>query len=91
MFFGLRHASVCGTDDQDAAVHLRGARDHVFDEIGVTRAIGVSVMSLFGGILQMGDVDGDATVAFFRSIVDGCVVLVGCQLLFGQDLSYGSG
>jgi hypothetical protein len=32
---GLRHRAVGGRDDEDRAVHLGGARDHVLDVVGV--------------------------------------------------------
>lgn len=32
---GLRHRAVSGRHDQDRAVHLGGARDHVLDVVGV--------------------------------------------------------
>jgi hypothetical protein len=41
---GLRHRAVGGADDQDRAVHLGRAGDHVLDEVGVTRAVDVGVV-----------------------------------------------
>ena len=40
----LRHRPVDGGDDQDRAVHLGRARDHVLHVIGVARAVDVRVM-----------------------------------------------
>ena len=75
MLLGLGHASVGGAHDQDAAVHLGGAGDHVLDEVGVTGAVGVGVVAVLCLVLQVGHVDGDAAVALLRRVVDGGIVL----------------
>jgi hypothetical protein len=41
----LRHRAVHGGDDQDRAVHLRRARDHVLHIIGMAGAVDVRVMA----------------------------------------------
>ena len=43
----LRHRAVGGRDDEDRAVHLGGAGDHVLDVVGVTRAVDVRVVAGF--------------------------------------------
>ena len=58
MLAGLRHRAVGGRNDQDAAVHLGGAGDHVLDEVGVARAVDVGVVPFFGFILDVADGDG---------------------------------
>ena len=50
---GLRHRAVGGRDDQDRAVHLGGAGDHVLDEVGVARAVDVGVVPLVGLVLDV--------------------------------------
>ena len=40
----LRHRTVRRRDHEDRAVHLRGARDHVLDVIGVARRVNVRVV-----------------------------------------------
>ena len=42
----LRHRAVRRRDDQNRAVHLRGAGDHVLDVVGVTGAVDVCVMTV---------------------------------------------
>ena len=42
----LRHRAVGRGDDEDRAVHLGGAGDHVLDVVGVTRAVDVRVVAL---------------------------------------------
>ena len=56
------------------------------DEIGMTRAIYVCVVSLVGGVLQVSGIDRDAAVPLLRSIVDRGIVLkkVGADLRLGQ-------
>jgi hypothetical protein len=48
---GLGHGAVGGGHDQDRAVHLGGAGDHVLDEVGVARAVDVGVVALLGLVL----------------------------------------
>ena len=75
MLFGLWHASVGGADDEDAAVHLGGAGDHVLDEVGVPRAVCVGVVLLVRLVLQVSHVDGDPPVLLLRRAVDRRIVL----------------
>ncbi len=42
---GLRHRAVGCGNDEDSAVHLRGAGDHVLHIIGVARAVNVRVVT----------------------------------------------
>src|SRR5215471_18054997 len=70
MLAGLRHRAVVGSYHQDSAVHLRGAGDHFFDVIGMTRTIDLSVMALGSLVLNMRDGDGDTALAFLRGLVD---------------------
>ena len=50
---GLRHRAVVGGDDQDGAVHLGGAGDHVLDVVGVAGAVDVGVVPLGGLVLDV--------------------------------------
>ena len=67
---GLGHGAVRRGHDQDRAVHLGGAGDHVLDEVGVARAVDVRVVARRSLVLLVRDVDGDATRLFFGSRVD---------------------
>jgi hypothetical protein len=49
----LRHRAVDGRHHEDAAVHLRGAGDHVLDVVGVARAIHVRVMPVRRRVLDV--------------------------------------
>ncbi|KAL3181895.1 hypothetical protein MRX96_052782 [Rhipicephalus microplus] len=86
----LRHGTVRRGHYQNGAVHLRGAGDHVLDVVGVTGAVGVAVVSVLRGVLDVSDVDGDTTRLFFGCVVDLLVLLGGRQLLLGEHLRYGS-
>ena len=67
---GLRHRAVGGRNHQDRAVHLRRARDHVLHIVGVAGTVDVGVVPLFGLVLDVCRVDGDAAGLFFRRGVD---------------------
>jgi hypothetical protein len=56
----LGHRAVGGRDDEDRAVHLSGARDHVLDVVGVTRAVDVRVVTVLRLVLDVRRVDRDA-------------------------------
>ena len=77
----LRHRPFRRGDDEDGAVHLGGAGDHVLDIVGMAGAVDVSVVALLGLVLDVLDLDGDATRALFRRIVDAPEVAV-----FGEPL-----
>ena len=80
---GLRHGSVGGRHDQDRAVHLGGAGDHVLDVVGVTRTVHVGIVPGFGLILDVGGGDGHRLggVAFGAALGDVLVILGGCPEL----------
>src|SRR3954454_16076764 len=66
----LGHRAVSGRDDEDGAVHLRGAGDHVLDVVGVPRAVDVRVVALVGLVLDVRSRDRDAALLLLRSVVD---------------------
>jgi hypothetical protein len=70
----LRHGAVGGADHEDRAVHLRGARDHVLDVVGVPRAVDVRVVALLGLVLDVRGRDRDAALALLGSLVDAAEV-----------------
>ena len=74
---GLRHRAVGGGHDQDGAVHLRRAGDHVLDVVGVPRAVDVRVVAVGRLVLDVRGVDGDAARLFFGRRVD---LVVGLDL-----------
>src|SRR5438094_10375380 len=67
---GLRHRAVGGGHDQDRAVHLGGAGDHVLDVVRVPGAVDMRVVPLLGFVLDMGGRDRDAASLLLGSVVD---------------------
>ena len=83
----LRHRAVGGRDDQDRAVHLGGARDHVLDVVGVPRAVDVGVVAVLRLVLDVRGVDRDAALALLGSVVDRREVADGgVRALLGEHL-----
>ena len=66
----LRHRAVGGGHDQDRAVHLGGAGDHVLDVVGVTRAVDVGVVAVLRLVLDVRGGDRDPALLLLRSVVD---------------------
>ena len=67
---GLRHRAVGSGDDEDGAVHLRGAGDHVLHVVGVAGAVDVRVVASVGLVLDVRGRDRDAALTLFGSLVD---------------------
>ncbi|VUS95616.1 hypothetical protein SB6413_05114 [Klebsiella pasteurii] len=66
----LRHRAVSRSNNQDRAVHLCSTGDHVFNIVGVARAVYVRVVASRGVIFNVRSVDGDTTSFFFRRVID---------------------
>ena len=67
---GLGHRPVGRGDDEDRAVHLGGAGDHVLDVVRVARAVDVGVVAVVGLVLDVGDRDRDPALALLGGVVD---------------------
>ena len=83
---GLRHRAVGGRHDQDRAVHLRGAGDHVLHVVGVAGAVDVRVVAVLGLVLDVRRRDRDAARLLFRRLVDLVVGREGRAAGLGQHL-----
>jgi len=68
---GLGHGTVGGRHDEDCAVHVGGAGDHVLDVVGMAGAIDVGVVPFVRLVLHMGDIDRNTSLLFLWGIVDG--------------------
>ena len=77
MFARLRHRTISRRDNQNRSVHLRCAGNHVLDVVGMARTVDMSVMTFIGLVFDMGDIDRDAALSFFRRFVD---LIVGKKL-----------
>jgi len=69
VLFGLRLDAVVGRDHQHCGVSLRGARNHVLDEISVPRGIDDREIGLVGLELLVCYVNRDATLAFLFQVI----------------------
>ena len=67
---GLSHRAVGGGDNEDCAVHLSCTGDHVLDVVGVAGGVDVCVVTRLGLVLDVGNVNRNATLTLFRSVVD---------------------
>src|SRR5690606_40734890 len=82
----LGHRAVGSRHDQDRAVHLGGAGDHVLDVVGVAGAVDVRVVPVVALVLDVsgGDGDGLGGVTVDATLGDGLVVLRGSAVLGGR-------
>ena len=83
---GLRHRAVGGRHDQDRAVHLRGAGDHVLHIVGVAGAVDVRVVALGRLVFDVRGRDRDAARLLFRRLVDLVIGGEGRAAGFRQNL-----
>src|SRR5207247_4115076 len=83
-----RHRAVRGRNDQDRAVHLGGAGDHVLDVVGVARAVDVRVVTVLRLVLDVRRVDRDAALPLLGRVVCRVEVpdLSARDTLIGQNL-----
>jgi hypothetical protein len=80
----LRHRAVVRRHDEDRAVHLGGAGDHVLDVVGVTRTVDVRVVARLGLVLDVPDVDRDPPRLLLRRVVD-VLERHGSRLALGRE------
>ncbi len=85
MLARLGHGAVGGRHNQDGSVHLRGARNHVLDIVGVAGAVDMRVVALVGLVLHVGRVDGDAARTLFRGLVNIGIIDEAGLVLHGKD------
>jgi len=90
MLPGLRHRSVGRRYDENRAVHLSGSGDHVLDVVGVTGTIDMGIVALVRLILDVRDINGQASLSFLRSFIDLIISKELRLTLFFQDLGNGS-
>ena len=81
---GLGHGAVGSGHQQDRAVHLRSAGDHVLYIVGMAGAVHVSIVTLFGLVLYVGGVDGNAAGALFGRLIDFVITHLLRMSLAGQ-------
>ncbi|MNH90207.1 hypothetical protein D3C73_427420 [compost metagenome] len=84
VFASLWHRAVSCGYNQDCSVHLRCASDHVFNIVGVSRAVYVCVVTVRSFIFNVSCGDSDTTFAFFWSFVDLVECYSSATVFFGQ-------
>ena len=70
MLTRLGHGTVRRSDDEDRAVHLGSARDHVLDVVRVTGAVNVRIVTLVRLILDVRGIDCNSACFLFGRLVD---------------------
>ena len=78
---GLRHRAVGSRDDQDRAVHLGGAGDHVLHIVGVARAVDMRIVAVGRLIFDMRRRNRDAARLLLRRRVDRIIRPVLAKIL----------
>src|SRR5262245_38446807 len=92
MFASLRHRAIGGGDNEDGAIHLSGAGDHIVDVVGVAGAIDVSIVTIGGFVLDVSSGNRDPASLLLRSVIDGVEGAEGVLgIVFGQDLGNSGG
>src|SRR6478752_864441 len=88
---GSPSRAVSSGNHEDCAVHLSSTGDHVLDVVSVTGGVYVCVVALFGLVLNVGDVDGNAALTLFGSRVNRreVTLLVESRVLVVQHLGNG--
>ncbi len=90
MLASLWHRTISSRANQDRAVHLGSTSDHVFDVVGVPRAVNVRVVTNVRVVLYVRSIDGDTTSLFFWGAVDLVEVNASRTENLGADTSQSS-
>src|ERR1035437_53454 len=90
MFSRLRHWTISGRTDQNRTILLTSTRNHIFNIVTVARAVDVRIMATYRFILNMSSVDSNASLFFFRCIVNFFKRNVVSTTLFRKNFSYSS-
>ena len=81
MLAGLGHGTVGRGNDEDRAVHLGSARDHVFNVVRVSGAVNVSVVTAGRFILNVSGVNRNTACFLFGRLIDFIVAHFLCLTL----------
>ena len=83
MLLSLCHNTVSSSNNEDSAVHLSSAGDHVLYVVSMSGAVNVSIVTLFCLILNVCCGDSDSTLSLLGRLVDliECGNNVSCYLL----------
>ena len=91
---GLGHRAVDGGHDENRAIHLRSAGDHVLDVVGVAGAVNVRIVTVVGRVLNVGGGDRKnlgsiTTTGGFGSLCNLVVLDFVAETLEGLDVRDG--
>ncbi|GBE59558.1 ISxac3 transposase, putative [Babesia ovata] len=89
VLFGLGHWPIYAGDDQDGAVHLCCARNHVLHVVCVAGAVHVPVVPVLGFVFYMRRVNGDSSLPLLWRAVYGFVRGVFSMAIHGAYLGKG--
>ena len=70
MLLGLSHRTVSTCNNQDCAIHLSSAGNHVLDIVSVAGAVNVSIVTCVRFILNVSGIDCNAALSLLGSLVD---------------------
>ncbi|KHF33821.1 hypothetical protein CM49_03931 [Paenibacillus sp. P1XP2] len=84
VFASLRHWAVSCGYNQDCAVHLSCASDHVFNVVGVSWAVNVCIVTSRSFVFYVCSRDRDTAFALFWSFVDLVECYGSATVFFGQ-------
>jgi hypothetical protein len=91
MLSGLRHGSVCGSDDKNTTVHSCSSCNHVLYVICVTRTIYVAVVIFIRLVLYSGSVNRNSSSLLLGSSINFIIFLKLSKPFFVQPLCDSSG
>ena len=74
MLTGLGHGAVSRGNNEDRAIHLSSAGDHVLDIVGMAGAVNVSIVTLSSLVLNVSGVDCDTALSLFGSLIDVSII-----------------
>ncbi len=70
MLTSLGHGTVSSSAHEDSTVHLSSTSNHILHIVGVAGTVNVSIVTIFGLILNVSCVNGNTTLFFFGSGVN---------------------
>ncbi len=91
MLTGLWHRAVSRGNNQDSAIHLSSASNHVLDIVSMTWAVNVRIVAVCGVVFNVCSVDGNAAFFFFRCLINGVICLIFSSTVHRQNLGDCSG
>ena len=70
----LRHRTISSVNNQNRAIHLSRASDHVLDIVSVTRAINVSIVTAIRLILNVSRGNRNAALLLLRGFINISII-----------------